>query len=82
MTYDSSRIHRLYQKNTGTSGSCSLETKTDKRGQFAIFYSSTETVFFTVKWKLFGMKHFTVGAICSFAYIQTTIHRHAVTCPL
>jgi hypothetical protein len=29
----------------GTSGTCSLEIKTDKKGQFAVFYSSTETVF-------------------------------------
>jgi hypothetical protein len=43
------------------------------RVMFAVFYSSTETVYYTQVEKLLGATHFTVSAICSPAYIPQSV---------
>jgi hypothetical protein len=41
---------------------------------FAVFYSSIETVFLNKVEKLLDVKHFTVSAIYSSAYIPPSVH--------
>jgi hypothetical protein len=62
--------YRVYQKNAGNSGTCTLGIKTSMRVLYAVVYSSTETVYFnTHVEKLLGAKHFKMSAICSTAPI-------------